>query len=258
MLHLFHTLGWLEADPSGVEAHALPNDGEPPVRALVPAGQLHRDQPRLVRGTLPNTEKRVHAERRHLGRAEHLDGAAVRLQLPCDVGHALGKQVVRCSVGQRAPEFDAFCEQRCAIDGLLARSAQQDQLLDGSFHRLGVADPPVDARWPVGPLLGSHDRRREGVLVLSVAKPEGESRRAATLQAARGGGRDAARSPGAATTPDAIDEQHLLRRQRSGVDQRGVVLEDVELAPVDRAADDARASQKDGKRSREAGQVCRI
>src|SRR5207244_9410384 len=76
-------------------------------------------------------------------------------------------------------------------------------------------------------------------LVLSVAKPEGESRRAATLQAARGGGRDAARSPGAATTPDAIDEQHLLRRQRSGVDQRGVVLEDVELAPVDRAADNA-------------------
>ena len=61
------------------------------------------------------------SERGHLGRAEHLNGAAVRLQLPCDVGHALGKQVVRRAVGQRAAEFDPLCEQHRTIDGNFVR-----------------------------------------------------------------------------------------------------------------------------------------
>ena len=237
MLHLLHAFRRLEADPAGVEADALSDDGEPPVRVLVPARELDRDQAWLVRGALPHAEQRVHAQRGHLRRAQHLDRAAICLQLTSNVRHPLGEEVVGGAISQGATELHAIGDQHGAIDDLLARPAHQDQFLDRSLHGFGIPDASVDAGGSVRALLGADDRRRKCVLVLAVAEPKGQRRRAPSLEAANRSGGHATRSPRTAATPHAVHQQHFPTGQRSAVDQCGVVLKDVELAPVHGVAD---------------------
>ena len=91
VLHVAHALGRLDADAARVEAHALADDRQAvAIPGRVPAGELDGDQARRVRGPLADAEQQAHPELCHLLRLEHLDRAAIGLELARRVRHALG------------------------------------------------------------------------------------------------------------------------------------------------------------------------
>ena len=192
-----------------------------------------------MRRALADAQQGAHPQLAHLLDAEHLDAAAVRLELARDLCHALGIEVVRGAIGQAAPELNAIGDDRGSLDRLLRRRSVTDQhhFLDAAQHGLGVAHPTVVRVRAVRPLLRADGGARVSVLVLAVAQPERHALDAPSLQPARGRGGHPTRPPRPAATSHAVDEQDPVGGDRAPVDQRRVVLQDVELAPLDRLAD---------------------
>jgi hypothetical protein len=188
---------------------------------------------------MPPESKRAHAERLHLWHVQDLDRATLGRELARDLCHPLRVQVVGCPVRERAAELDPLGNLGGAIDDVLRRRVlpHQDHLRHAAQHRLGVAHASVVGVGPVGALHGADHGRGEAMLVLAVPQPEGHALDAVSLQAPGGRRGNATGPPRALPTAHAVDQQEPLGGDGTSLDQRGVVLGDVELAPVDGPAD---------------------
>ncbi len=182
---------------------------------------------------LPDPKEGVHAQRLHLLDPEDIHRTAVRTEAAGDLRHCLGKEVVRGAIGQGAPELHALRDDLRRVEDVLGRTAREDQLLNAALHGGGIAHSAIRVPRPVDSLPGADHRGRESVRVFSISKPEGHRLGPAADQAPRGARRDAPCSPGAASATHAVDEQDSLHRQIARRDECRVVLDDVEITPID-------------------------
>lgn len=217
----------------------LPTIAQATVAAGLPAGQLDGDQARRMGRALADAEEQPHPELLHVVGLQDLDGAAVGLELLRDLRHLLGVQVIRGPIRQVAAEFDPLADVRATIDSLLRGPAQEQHLVHRPLHRVGVADASVDRRGPIRARHGTGRRGRPGVVVLAIAQPQRQRSRTPAVEPPRGDGGQAASTEGATAARAGVEQQQPADRQVAGVDQRGGMLERIELAPLDRGADRA-------------------